>query len=174
MRDRIFNLTEENWSVNLQNLSAKWNMTSSDNTLEDINLKLEKGKLYAVIGIVGSGKSSLFSTFLKEINIVNGNLDIKGSLSYASQDPWVFGNTVRQNILFGLNFDQEKYNRTVDACCLAEDFMILPDGDDTLVGEKGVCLSGGQKARINLARAIYRDADVYLLDDPLSAVRDNR
>ncbi|XP_008207016.1 probable multidrug resistance-associated protein lethal(2)03659 isoform X1 [Nasonia vitripennis] len=170
MRGRIFNLTEENWAVNLQNLTAKWNLASTDNTLEDIDMKLEKGKLYAVIGMVGSGKSSLFSTFLKEINVVNGNLDVKGSLSYASQDPWVFGNTVRQNILFGSNFDQEKYNRTVDACCLTEDFTTLPDGDETLVGEKGVCLSGGQKSRINLARAVYRDADVYLLDDPLSAV----
>lgn len=157
--------------MNLRNLTAKWNMASSDNTLEDVDLKLEKGKLYAVIGMIGSGKSSLFSTFLKEINIVNGNLDIKGSLSYASQDPWVFGNTVRQNILFGSTFDQEKYNRTVDACCLTDDFTLLPQGDETFVGEKGLCLSGGQKSRINLARAVYRDADVYLLDDPLSAVR---
>lgn len=91
-------------------------------------------------------------------------------MSYASQEPWLFTGTVRQNILFGLPMDKKRYNMTVKKCALQRDFELLPYGDKTIVGERGASLSGGQKARINLARAVYRQADIYLLDDPLSAV----
>lgn len=136
-----------------------------------MNLEVEKGKLYVIIGAVGSGKSSLLSSILGEINLLNGSIRVDGSVSYASQEPWVFGASVRQNIIFGLEYDENRYYRTVKACALLSDFKQFPQGDKTVVGERGSSLSGGQKARINLARAVYRQADVYLLDDPLSAVR---
>ncbi|XP_044267576.1 ATP-binding cassette sub-family C member 4-like [Tribolium madens] len=154
----------------LRNVCTKWNVSSSDNTLSNINISINQGKLLAVIGPVGSGKSSLLQTILGELEVTSGDLHINGSISYASQDPWVFAATVRQNITFGLEFNKKRYNEVVHACALEKDFKQFPDGDLTIVGDRGASLSGGQKARINLARAVYRDADIYLLDDPLSAV----
>lgn len=107
---------------------------------------------------------------LGEMPISDGNLVVNGSVSYASQEPWLFTGTVRHNILFGQPYDQKRYRDVVKCCALTTDFQILPNGDQTLVGERGCSLSGGQRARISLARAIYREAAVYLLDDPLSAV----
>lgn len=112
----------------------------------------------------------LSNSFVGELDITRGTLDVNGSLSYASQEPWVFAATIRQNILFGQPYDKKRYNEVVQVCALEKDFKQFTDGDLTLVGERGASLSGGQKARINLARAVYRDADIYLLDDPLSAV----
>lgn len=124
----------------------------------------------AIVGPVGSGKSTLLQTILGELTPERGTVEVKGSVSYASQEPWVFGGSVRQNIIFGQDFEKEKYEEIVKVCALERDFTLFPYGDKTLVGERGVSLSGGQRARINLARAIYKDADIYLLDDPLSAV----
>lgn len=161
---------DDNWGVKLTNVNAKWEITHSENTLDDVNLYLEKGKLYGVIGMVGSGKSSLLSAILGEITIVDGKVKVNGGVSYASQEAWVFGSTVRQNILFGQSYDRYRYQKVVKACALLKDFQQFPEGDQTIVGERGSSLSGGQKARINLARAMYRQTDIYLLDDPLSAV----
>ena len=97
-----------------------------------------------------------------------GKININGTLSYASQEPWVFSGSLRQNILFGQPFDAERYWNVLNVCALTQDIQKFDYGDLALVGERGVSLSGGQKARVNLARAIYRDADIYLLDDPLS------
>lgn len=108
--------------------------------------------------------------FLGELDVMSGSIEINGSMSYASQEPWVFAATVRQNILFGAEYDKQRYNEVVRACALEKDFEQFPNGDLTIVGDRGASLSGGQKARINLARAVYRDTDIYLLDDPLSAV----
>lgn len=102
--------------------------------------------------------------------VTSGTKIVSGSISYASQEPWVFGGSVRQNILFGSYFNKKRYNEVVRVCSLEKDFQQFPDGDLSLVGDRGASLSGGQKARINLARAVYREADIYLLDDPLSAV----
>lgn len=99
-----------------------------------------------------------------------GTLKVSGEISYASQEPWLFAGSVRQNILFGLPMDKPRYKQVVRKCALERDFSLLPYGDKTMVGERGVSLSGGQRARINLARAVYKQADIYLLDDPLSAV----
>lgn len=159
-----------NWAVKMTNVNAKWEVGNSENTLEVLNLQVQKGKLYAVIGMVGSGKSSLLSAILGEISLVNGETRVHGKLSYASQDAWVFGSTIRQNILFGQNYDRQRYQEVIKACALLKDLQQFPQGDLTVVGERGSSLSGGQKARINLARALYRQSDIYLLDDPLSAV----
>lgn len=157
-------------SLHLNNISAQWNESSTDNTLTNINLEVEKGKLIGVIGPVGAGKSSLLQMILGELQPKSGNITINGKLSYAGQDPWVFAATVRQNIIFGQEYVSARYKQVVKVCSLEKDFKQFPFGDKTVVGDRGASLSGGQKARINLARAIYRQADIYLLDDPLSAV----
>jgi len=107
---------------------------------------------------------------LRELSAVKGSYKVAGKVAYASQEPWIFSGTVRQNILCGLEYDMKRYKKVIKACVLQKDFSLFPNGDSTLVGERGVSLSGGQKARVNLARALYIDADIYLLDDPLSAV----
>ena len=109
-------------------------------------------------------------SILNELSLESGSLKVEGRVSYAPQESWAFMSTVRENILFGSQFDEKKYRKVVEVCALDRDFKLFPYGDKTLVGERGVSLSGGQKARITLARALYREADVYLLDDPLSAV----
>lgn len=124
----------------------------------------------AVIGPVGSGKSSLLHVILQELPLKDGILKVSGKISYASQEPWLFAGTIRQNILFGLPMDKQRYRTVVKTCALERDFSLFPYGDKTAVGDRGVSLSGGQRARINLARAVYKEADIYLLDDPLSAV----
>jgi len=153
-----------------KDLCAKWTSQSADNTLDHLNVRKQQGSLFAVIGAVGSGKSSFLQIILREIPLVSGSIHIGGTVSYAPQEPWLFGGTVRQNISFGLPMDREKYQKVARACALEDDFKQLPYGDRTIIGDKGVSLSGGQRARVNIARAVYRDADIYLLDDPLSAV----
>lgn len=155
----------------MDNFSGKWETSQPEETLSKVNIEFEKGKLYAVIGMVGAGKSTLLSAILGEFIPSEGSVKVQGSLSYASQEAWVFGSTVRQNILFGQSFDRQRYQKVVKACALLRDFKQFPQGDQTVVGERGASLSGGQKARINLARSVYRQSDLYLLDDPLSAVR---
>ncbi|XP_077301168.1 ATP-binding cassette sub-family C member 4-like [Arctopsyche grandis] len=164
----VLSESEVSNSIEIKNLTAAW--TKEHNTLSDITFSVKKGKLYAIVGAVGVGKSSLLQLLLKEIPILSGSVQINGSLSYASQDPWLFIDTVRNNILFGQAFNSEKYKSVVRICALSDDFKQFPHGDKTLVGERGISLSGGQKARISLARTLYKEADIYLLDDPLSAV----
>uniref|UniRef100_A0AAY4E2R3 Multidrug resistance-associated protein 4 n=1 Tax=Denticeps clupeoides TaxID=299321 RepID=A0AAY4E2R3_9TELE len=131
---------------------------------------LKPGQLLAVIGPVGAGKSSLLSSILGELPKDKGVMKISGELAYAAQQPWVFPGTIRSNILFGKDIQPQRYERVVKACALKRDLELLPDGDLTVIGDRGATLSGGQKARVSLARAVYQDTDIYLLDDPLSAV----
>ncbi|XP_058060711.1 probable multidrug resistance-associated protein lethal(2)03659 [Anopheles bellator] len=156
-------------AIELQNVTASWEETT-EKTLKDISVKIGPGKLLAVIGPVGSGKSSLLQLLLGELPIQNGTATIYGDISYGSQEPWLFTGTVRNNILFGLPYDRQRYQTVVRHCALSTDFQQLPDGDKTVVGERGTSLSGGQRARVSLARAVYNNASIYLLDDPLSAV----
>ncbi|XP_077994403.1 ATP-binding cassette sub-family C member 5-like [Glandiceps talaboti] len=139
-------------------------------TLFDINFDLKKGQLVGVCGSVGSGKSSLISAILARMHMVSGKVAIDGSIAYVSQQAWIFNATLKENILFGRNFDKQLYERVVFAACLNEDIEAFPNGDDTEIGERGITLSGGQKQRVSLARALYASRDIYLLDDPLSAV----
>jgi ATP-binding cassette subfamily C (CFTR/MRP) protein 4 len=162
--------SDQIFGVSLRNVNAKWDITSPNSNLTGVTITATSGELVAVVGAAGSGKSTLLQVILKEIPNLSGKVNIRGSLSYAPQEPWIFTGTLRENILFGENMDERRYQEVIKVCCLEQDISRFSFGDNTLVGEKGVMLSGGQKARVSLARAIYRDADVYLLDDPLSAV----
>lgn len=164
---------EATTGVILKNVCAKWTEESTENTLDNISLSMVPNQLVAVIGPVGAGKSSLINVILGELAISSGQMELKGRISLATQEPWLFSGSVKQNILFGEEYNEERYDKVVQCCALKSDFALLPHGDKTLVGERGKLLSGGQKARINLARCIYKQADIYLMDDPLSAVDAN-
>ncbi|XP_077580290.1 ATP-binding cassette sub-family C member 4-like isoform X1 [Stigmatopora nigra] len=171
MARKKLTLEEKNSNcIEMQRLTCYWDKLLDSPSLQDISLTVKSHQLLAVIGPVGSGKSSLLSAILGELCQDTGTLMVRGQLNYASQQPWVFPGTIRSNILFGREMDHQKYQCILKACALNKDLELLPDGDLTLIGDKGGTLSGGQKARINLARAVYEEADIYLLDDPLSAV----
>ena len=138
--------------------------------LEDIAFSTASQSLTVITGPVGSGKSTLLSAIAGEISEVSGTITFQGSFVYLPQTPWIFSGTIRENILFGQPHDETKYTRVIEACALTDDVQRFPDYDQTVVGERGEVLSGGQQARVSLARAVYADADLYLLDDPLSAV----
>ncbi|KAF8936121.1 hypothetical protein BGZ58_004586 [Dissophora ornata] len=138
--------------------------------LHDINLRIKRGALTAVVGRVGEGKSSLVGALLGEMHKYSGTVRSYGSLAYVAQSAWILNDTVRNNILFGKPYDKERYLNTIRACALVPDFKMLVNSDKTVIGEKGINVSGGQKQRISIARAVYADADVYIFDDPLSAV----
>ncbi|CAH2099846.1 unnamed protein product [Euphydryas editha] len=137
---------EDARGVRLKHATAKWIISHSENTLTDLSLTIKPGKLIAVIGPVGAGKSSLLHVLLKELPLQSGSVHIGGTISYASQEPWLFAGSVRQNILFGQPMDRPRYNTVVRRCALDRDFALLPHGDKTVVGERGVSLSGGTAA----------------------------
>ena len=142
-------------------------------TLKNINLNVNAKQLILIYGSVGSGKSTLFNSILGEcprMNIDGSNIDVKGSVSYVSQVPFVLNDTLRENIIFGNAFDMAWYRKVIKACALEPDLEQLSEGDSTEIGESGINLSGGQKMRVSLARAVYANSQIYLLDDPLAAV----
>ncbi|KMZ71281.1 Multidrug resistance protein ABC transporter family [Zostera marina] len=139
-------------------------------SLSNINFKIKKGSLAAVVGMVGSGKSSLLSCLLGEMNKITGKVRVCGSTAYVAQTAWIQNGTIEDNILFGLPMDGDKYENVIRVCCLEKDLEMMEFGDQTEIGERGINLSGGQKQRIQLARAVYQDSDVYFLDDVFSAV----
>ncbi|KAF9182748.1 hypothetical protein BGZ51_004462 [Haplosporangium sp. Z 767] len=139
-------------------------------TLSNINLRVPDGHLTAIVGRIGQGKSSLLSAIMGEMYKQQGTITVYGDLAYVPQQAWIINATVRDNILFGKPFDKAKYDRIIYAAGLQPDLEMLTAGDQTEIGERGINLSGGQKQRVSLARAAYQDADVYLFDDPLSAV----
>uniref|UniRef100_A0A669CCE5 ATP-binding cassette sub-family C member 5 n=1 Tax=Oreochromis niloticus TaxID=8128 RepID=A0A669CCE5_ORENI len=139
-------------------------------TLHNINLSIQQGKLLGVCGSVGSGKTSLVSAILGQMMVLEGSVAVKGRLAYVAQQAWILNATLRDNILFGLQYQEDRYQSVLSACCLRPDLALLPSADLTEIGERGANLSGGQRQRISLARALYSDRDVYILDDPLSAL----
>ncbi|KAG0040539.1 hypothetical protein BGZ83_002504, partial [Gryganskiella cystojenkinii] len=139
-------------------------------TLQNIHLLVTRESLVAIVGKVGEGKSSLLSAIIGEMYKLQGHVRTKGQIAYVPQQPWILNMSLRENILFGKPMDQERYRAVLFACGLEPDLDLLPAGDMTEIGERGINLSGGQKQRVSLARAAYQDADIYLLDDPLSAV----
>ncbi|KAL3109879.1 hypothetical protein niasHT_019910 [Heterodera trifolii] len=164
-------------SVILRHCSFTWESAKKETPilhLRDISLEIEAGKLVGIVGKVGSGKSSLLSAILGEMERVEkeGSKCVvrASSIGYVPQKPWIQNKTLRRNVLFDGPFNEDKYWRVLDACALKADLKLLAAGDMTEIGEKGINLSGGQKARVALARAVYMDADLYVLDDTLSAV----
>ena len=135
-----------------------------------INISVGCKELVAVIGSVGSGKSSFLSALAGDMRKTSGKITFQSSRAFCPQYAWIQNATVRQNVVFGKEFDLKRYNAVIDACALRPDLEMLPSGDQTEIGERGITVSGGQKQRMNIARAIYFDADIVLMDDPLSAV----
>ncbi|XP_058142363.1 multidrug resistance-associated protein 1 isoform X1 [Dasypus novemcinctus] len=156
-------------SITVRNATFTWARDDSP-TLSGITFSVPEGALVAVVGQVGCGKSSLLSALLAEMDKVEGHAALKGSVAYVPQQAWIQNDSLRENILFGRQLQERCYKAVIEACALLPDLEILPTGDRTEIGEKGVNLSGGQKQRVSLARAVYCNADIYLLDDPLSAV----
>lgn len=161
--------------ISLEHNSVSIAISNSDlpsiHTLNDVDVDVKAGELLGVMGPVGSGKSSFLSAILGQIPFEEGTkVKVHGTVSYAPQQPWILNMTVRENILFGQPFDRLRYARVLHACALLPDLRLMPAGDLTEIGDKGLNLSGGQKQRISLARAVYANCDILLLDDPLSAV----
>eukprot|EP00549_Striatella_unipunctata_P000433 CAMPEP_0118721960 /NCGR_PEP_ID=MMETSP0800-20121206/31075_1 /TAXON_ID=210618 ORGANISM="Striatella unipunctata, Strain CCMP2910" /NCGR_SAMPLE_ID=MMETSP0800 /ASSEMBLY_ACC=CAM_ASM_000638 /LENGTH=939 /DNA_ID=CAMNT_0006630007 /DNA_START=841 /DNA_END=3660 /DNA_ORIENTATION=+ len=167
--------------ISMQNVTCYWNKDDPEKStvaLQDVSLELRPSCLVCVIGTVGSGKSALLQALVGELPPSSGkseqkyhdNDDTATFKSYAAQDSWIMDGSIRENILLGLPFDKDWYNRVVQSCGLTMDLRLFQHGDQTLVGDRGVQCSGGQRARIGLARALYRDANLVVLDDPLSAV----
>ena len=123
-----------------------------------------------MVGEVGSGKSTLLNAILEEVVTESGEVKKKGKIAYLAQKPWIYHDTLKENILFGNPFHKQKYKQIIRICELEKDFDLLPNGDETEIGSKGINLSGGQKQRVSLARGLYLDADIYLIDDCLSAL----
>ncbi|XP_039991337.1 ATP-binding cassette sub-family C member 3 isoform X3 [Xiphias gladius] len=161
--------TATEFSVTVVNGKFTW-AKEDHPVLHSINVMVPQGSLLAVVGHVGCGKSSLISALLGEMEKVEGEVSIRGSVAYVPQQAWIQNATLRDNILFGKPYNEQKYRCVLEACALTPDLEVLPGGDMTEIGEKGINLSGGQRQRVSLARALYSDTDVYLLDDPLSAV----
>ncbi|KAL1740116.1 P-loop containing nucleoside triphosphate hydrolase protein [Schizophyllum fasciatum] len=138
--------------------------------VKDVNLHIPRGQLVAIVGSTGSGKTSLIQGLVGEMRKVEGTVVWGGSISYCPQSAWIQNATIRENICFGRPFEEKKYWAAVHDACLEPDLDMLPNGDMTEVGEKGISLSGGQKQRLNICRAIYADADITIFDDPFSAL----
>ncbi|KAL9833556.1 ATP-binding cassette sub-family C member 3 isoform 1-T1 [Geothlypis trichas] len=156
-------------AISVRNATFSWGKELKP-TLKDINMLIPSGSLVAIVGHVGCGKSSLVSALLGEMEKLEGEVAVKGSVAYVPQQAWIQNATLKDNILFGQAPNEEKYQDALEACALKADLEVLPGGDQTEIGEKGINLSGGQRQRVSLARAVYSSSDIFLLDDPLSAV----
>ena len=157
-------------SVVIHDASFAWDRYDGKQCLRNINFVARRGELSCIVGRVGTGKSSFLGSILGDLWKSEGEVIVRGKIAYVAQQPWVMNASVKENIVFGHRWDPQFYDQTIKACALVDDFKVLPDGDKTEVGERGISLSGGQKARLTLARAVYARADIYLLDDVLSAV----
>lgn len=156
------------YAIDLEDGSFEW--SPGVQALHVERLRVNPGELVAIVGGVGSGKSALLLSILGELSLTAGSASANGTLGYVAQQPWIVSDTVRNNILAGSPFSAERYQRALTASTLGPDLKDLPQGDATVIGERGVNLSGGQRQRVALARALYLESDIYLLDDPLSAL----
>ncbi|XVF32758.1 hypothetical protein REPUB_Repub17cG0110800 [Reevesia pubescens] len=165
---------QEDWdgriAVEIKNGVFTWDDENGEEVLKNINVEVKKGELAAIVGTVGSGKSSLLASILGEMHKISGKVKVCGTTAYVAQTSWIQNGTIQENILFGSPMNKEKYREVIRVCCLEKDLEMMEFGDQTEIGERGINLSGGQKQRIQLARAVYQDCDIYLLDDVFSAV----
>ncbi|ETV93494.1 hypothetical protein H310_12538 [Aphanomyces invadans] len=157
-------------SIDIEVVDGSFGWDAEKPFFTNLNLTVKRGEFVVVHGSVGEGKTSLCNVLLGELDKYNGKVGVNGRIAYFAQQPWIQNMTIRENILFGLPYDRVKYNRVLEACALGTDLTLFAAGDRTEIGSKGVNVSGGQKARISLARACYSDADIFILDSPLSAV----
>ncbi|XP_078150842.1 ABC transporter C family member 2-like [Carex rostrata] len=160
-------------AISIKDGFFSWESNVERPTLSNVNLDIPVGSLVAVVGSTGEGKTSLVSAMLGELPAVAGShtsVVIRGTVAYVPQISWIFNATVHDNILFGSSFDPTRYEKAIDVTSLQQDLDLLPGGDLTEIGERGVNISGGQKQRVSMARAVYSDSDVYIFDDPLSAL----
>ncbi|KAK7303090.1 hypothetical protein RJT34_13989 [Clitoria ternatea] len=158
-------------AISIRNGYFSWDAKAERPTLSNINLDIPVGSLVAVVGSTGEGKTSLVSAMLGELPpLADSTVVMRGAVAYVPQVSWIFNATVRDNVLFGSIFEPTKYQRAIDVTELQHDLGLLPGGDLTEIGERGVNISGGQKQRVSMARAVYSNSDVYIFDDPLSAL----
>ncbi|KAH9747885.1 ABC transporter C family member 2 [Citrus sinensis] len=158
-------------AISIRNGYFSWDSKAERPTLLNINLDIPVGSLVAIVGGTGEGKTSLISAMLGELPPVSdASAVIRGTVAYVPQVSWIFNATVRDNILFGSAFEPARYEKAIDVTSLQHDLDLLPGGDVTEIGERGVNISGGQKQRVSMARAVYSNSDVFIFDDPLSAL----
>ncbi|RDY13192.1 ABC transporter C family member 2, partial [Mucuna pruriens] len=157
-------------AISIENGYFSWDPKEEKPTLSNINVEIPVGSLIAIIGSTGEGKTSLISAMIGELPLLDGNATIRGTVAYVPQISWIYNATVRENILFGSKFEYEQYQKVIDMTALQHDLNLLPGRDFTEIGERGINISGGQKQRVSLARAVYSNSDVYIFDDPLSAL----
>ncbi|KAE8784372.1 ABC transporter C family member 9 [Hordeum vulgare] len=162
--------SDTDYDVEIDHGAFSWELENTSPTITDVNLKVKRGVKVAICGMVGSGKSSLLSCILGEMPRLAGAVRVSGSRAYVPQTAWILSGNIRDNILFGNPYDKEKYQKIIQACALTKDLELFANGDLTEIGERGINMSGGQKQRIQIARSVYEDADIYLFDDPFSAV----
>ena len=154
---------EDENSIKIEKGSFRWGSEDENPALKNIDLTVKKKSLTAVVGSVGCGKSSLMSAILGEMEKVSGEVSLNGSVGFCSQQAWIQNATLKENILFHNAFDRKRYDEVIEACAMKSDLDLLPAGDATEIGEKGINLSGGQKHRVALARLIYSNTDICLL-----------
>eukprot|EP01107_Rhizomastix_libera_P008974 TRINITY_DN246_c1_g1_i8.p1 TRINITY_DN246_c1_g1~~TRINITY_DN246_c1_g1_i8.p1 ORF type:complete len:1226 (+),score=364.57 TRINITY_DN246_c1_g1_i8:140-3679(+) len=159
-----------NEEVSISIVNATFKFADGATAMENFSLDVRKGELVMIIGAVGSGKSTILNCMLGQLETACGSVNLSSKVAYVPQKAWILNATVKDNILFGKPFDEEKYQKALYASALSEDLKIIPGGDLCEIGERGITMSGGQKQRISIARAIYSERDIYLFDDPLSAV----
>nr|AIU41637.1 ABC transporter family protein [Hevea brasiliensis] len=158
-------------AISIKNGYFSWDSKAERPTLSNVNVDIPIGSLVAIVGSTGEGKTSLISAMLGELPAISdASAVIRGTVAYVPQVSWIFNATVRDNILFGSPFDSARYEKAIDVTSLQHDLDLLPGGDLTEIGERGVNISGGQKQRVSMARAVYSNSDVYIFDDPLSAL----
>ena len=153
---------KETNAVEVKTAFFSWS-DSKKPTLKDIDFEIPKGSLTAIVGVVGSGKSSLLQAILGEMEMISGNVKTNGTISFVSQQAWIQNLSLKDNILFSQPYQKQRYQNIVRACALEADLNILSNGDQTEIGENGINLSGGQKQRVALARAMYSDNEIFLL-----------
>ncbi|KAJ2709184.1 hypothetical protein H4R19_004382, partial [Coemansia spiralis] len=157
-------------AVTMDECSFKWSRRSREQALNKVSFRAAGGDLVAVVGKTGSGKSSLLLSICGELEMAAGTGSVAGTIAYLEQSPWIMNDTMRANVLFGREYDADWFAKIIYACALTDDIAMWPDADLTVIGERGINISGGQRARLALARTLYSRADIYVLDDPISAV----